>query len=86
MKKEAVKKEKESIWDAFVGKRIIIQAKAGLRYEGILVVVKDGYLLLTDATIVGKRFIVRTNLLTVHNTLIAHMHTEPTSVEEVQKS
>jgi len=80
------KQRPESVWDIFTGKKVVLQAKGGLRYEGNLVAVKDGYLVLTDAVIFGKKFTAKTNLLAVHHTLIAHIHTEPISLEEVKKS
>ena len=80
------KQRQESVWDIFTGKKVVLQAKGGLRYKGDLVAVRDGYLVLTDAVIFGKQFTAKANLLAVHHTLIAHIHTEPISLEEVKKS
>jgi len=80
-----MKKQKQgSVWDAFTGKKVVLQAKSGVRYEGNLVAAKDGYLVLTEAVIFGKRFTAKTNLLALHHTSIAHIHTEPISVEEIK--
>lgn len=75
------KKKPESVWDVLLGKKIIVQAKSGVRYEGELVAFKDGYIVLMNALITGKKFTVKTNLLAVHHSLIAHLHTEPIAVE-----
>ncbi len=72
-----------SFFDRFKGQKVIIQSRAGTRYEGIFEGYKDGFFWLKEATIVGREFQARTEFLAVDRGQTAHLHLEP--IEVVKK-
>ncbi len=65
------------------GKKIVIQSRAGTRYEGLFEAYKDGFFWLKEAEIVGHTFRVKTDLVAVDRGQTAHLHLEPKEVEKI---
>ncbi|GEM_PF-1745547 len=63
------------------GKKIVIQSRAGTRYEGLFEGYKDGFFWLKEVEIIGQKFRVKTALAAVDRGQTAHLHLEPTEVE-----
>ncbi len=83
--KKSEKKPVDSIspFERLKGQKIVVQTRAGTRYEGIFEAYKDGFFWLKDAEIVGKEFRVCTELVAVDRGQTAHLHLYPTAVERI---
>jgi hypothetical protein len=67
----------------FFGKKITIQAaKSGVLYIGEFVDYIDGFFILKNAKISGTKHTAEVDTLIVNRSQIAHVHTEPKSIEE----
>ncbi len=69
-----------TFFDRLKGQKIVIQSRAGTRYEGIFEGYKDGFFWLKDALIVGTEYQAKTEFLAVDRGQTAHLHFEPTEV------
>jgi len=65
------------------GKKVVIQSRAGTRYEGLFETYKDGFFWLKEAEIIGHTFRVKTPLAAVDRGQTAHLHLEPTEIEQL---
>jgi hypothetical protein len=75
--------KKKGPFSVFLGKKITIQAaKSGVLYIGELIDYIDGFLILKNAKIFGTKHIAEVDTLFINRNQIAHIHTEPKSVEE----
>jgi len=75
--------KKKGPFSLFFGKKITIQAaKSGVLYMGEFIDYIDGFLILQNAKILGTKHIVEVDNLIVNRSQIAHVHTEPKSIEE----
>ena len=76
-------KNKKGPFSMFFGKKITIQsARSSVLYIGELIDYADGFLVLKNAKIIGTKHTAEVDTLFVNKNLIAHLHTEPKSVEE----
>ncbi len=82
-KTEKKQPEPQSFFEKLKGQRVVIQSRAGTRYEGLFEAYKDGLFWLKDAVVVGKEFRVRTDLVAVDRSQTAHLHLYPTEVESL---
>ncbi len=71
-----------SLFEKLKGQKIVIQSRAGTRYEGLFEAYKDGFFWLKEALIVGNEFQAQTALLAVDRGQTAHLHLEPTEVSK----
>ncbi|NPB08908.1 MAG: hypothetical protein GXO17_01015 [Thermodesulfobacteria bacterium] len=74
-----------SFFEELKGKKIVIQSRAGTRYEGLFEAYKDGFFWLKDAEIVGHTFRVKTDLVAIDRGQTAHLHLEPKEVEKISE-
>jgi hypothetical protein len=75
--------KKRGPFSMFFEKKITIQAaKSGVLYIGELIDYADGFLILKNAKIIGTKHTAEVDTLIVNRNQIAHIHTEPKSVEE----
>jgi hypothetical protein len=78
--------KKRGPFSMFFGKKITIQAaKSEVLYIGELIDYTDGFLILKNAKIIGTKHTAEVDTLIVNRNQIAHIHTEPKSVEEKNK-
>jgi len=89
--KDALKKKKKKMKDSeafepLLNKKVVVVSRRGLIYEGILEGESTTYLLLKDAVIKGKKYIAETGYLLIDKHIIAHIHSEPKIVKEVERS
>ncbi|NPA49834.1 MAG: hypothetical protein GXO20_07605 [Thermodesulfobacteria bacterium] len=75
--------EPPSFFEKIKGQKVVVQTRAGTRYEGVFEAYKDGFFWLKEAEIVGKEFRVRTELVAIDRGQTAHLHLYPTAVERV---
>lgn len=75
--------KKKGPFSMFFGKKITIQAaKSSVLYTGELIDYIDGFLILKNAKIIGTKHTAEVDTLIINRNQIAHIHTEPKSVEE----
>jgi hypothetical protein len=75
--------KKKNPFSMFFGKKITIQAaKSSVLYIGEFIDYIDGFLILKNAKILGTKHTAEVDTLIVNKNQIAHIHTEPKSVEE----
>ena len=87
LKKSGEKKREEpqSPFDRLKGQKVVLQSRAGTRYEGIFEAYKDGFFWLKEAEIVGNEFRARTEFLAVDRGQTVHLHLYPTAVEKKEE-
>ena len=72
---------KKRFLDILLGKRVIIQSRFGIIYEGLFTAKDGDYYILTDAKVVGRNNVAYVDLIGVKHNVIAHIHVEPKKVE-----
>jgi len=82
-KKKTEKKKKKGFLDLLIGKKVIIQSRFGIIYEGIFTAKDGDYYVLTQAKIIGKNNIAYVDLIGVKHNVIAHIHVEPKKIEPI---
>ena len=85
LKKNEKPQEPQNLFEKLKGQKIVIQSRAGTRYEGIFEAYKDGFFWLKEGQIIGKEFRVSTALLAVDRGQTVHLHLYPTAVESLTK-
>jgi len=65
-----------------IGENIVIVARNGVIYEGILVDKDHGFLILKDATIRGSKYTAKVGFLLVKQDIIQHIHSKPLELSE----
>ncbi|AEH45054.1 hypothetical protein Thein_1186 [Thermodesulfatator indicus DSM 15286] len=87
LKKPAEKKKPENqqknYFETLKGQKVVVQTRAGTRYEGLFEAYKDGFFWLKEAVIIGNKFKVETDLVAVDRGQTAHLHLFPKSIEEL---
>jgi len=78
-------KTKKDLNSLLQGKKIVIQNKAGVRFEGEMAGYINGFFVLKDALIVGTKHKAKTELLVVDRNTISHLHLEPTEVIKLEE-
>ncbi len=78
-------KPEPSLFEKLKGQKIVIQSRAGTRYEGIFEAYKDGFFWLKEAVIFGNEFQVKTALVAVDRGQTAHLHLEPTEISKKEE-
>ena len=78
-------KTKKDLNSLLQGKKIVIQNKAGVRFEGEMAGYINGFFVLKDALIVGTKHKAKTELLVVDRNTISHLHLEPTEVTKLEE-
>ena len=78
------KGKKRGFLDLLLGKRVIIQSRYGVIYEGQFTAKDGDYYILTDAKVIGKKNIAYVDLIGVKHNVIAHIHVEPKKIEPVE--
>jgi len=73
--------QQTSFFEQIKGKKVVIQSRAGTRYEGLFEAYKDGFFWLKEVEIVGQKFKVKTDLAAVDRGQTAHLHLEPSEIE-----
>ncbi len=73
-------KPEPSFFERLKGQKIIIQSRAGTRYEGLFEAYKDGFFWLKEAMVVGKEYQVKTDLVAIDRGQTAHLHLEPIEI------
>jgi small nuclear ribonucleoprotein (snRNP)-like protein len=74
---------KKRFLDILLGKRVIIQSRFGIIYEGLFTAKDGDYYILTDAKVVGRNNVAYVDLIGVKHNVIAHIHVEPKKVERL---
>ena len=67
------------------GKKIVIQNKGAMRFEGEMAGYINGFFVLKNALIVGTKHKAKTELLVVDRNTISHLHFEPTEVTKLEE-
>lgn len=80
-KNKAEKEQKKRFIDLLIGKKVIIQSRHGIIYEGILTGKDGDYYILAQAKIIGKNNITYVDLIGIKHNVIAHIHVEPKKIE-----
>ncbi len=75
----------QNLFERLKGQKIVIQSRAGTRYEGLFEAYKDGFFWLKEAEIIGKEFRVKTDLVAIDRGQTAHLHLYPTEVEALSE-
>ena len=84
LKKKTKKPEEPvNLFEKLKGQKVVVQSRAGTRYEGEFEAYKDGFFWLKGAEIIGKEFRVRTELVAIDRGQTAHLHLFPTAVERI---
>jgi len=78
-------KTKKDLNSLLQGKKIVIQNKVGMRFEGEMAGYINGFFILKDALIVGTKHKAKTELLVVDRNTISHLHLEPTEVTKFEE-
>jgi hypothetical protein len=81
-KKQPTPKPEPALFEKLKGQKVVVQSRAGTRYEGIFEAYKDGFFWLKEAVVVGNEFQAKTELLAVDRGQTAHLHLEPTEVNK----
>ena len=84
-KKKAEKEQKKRFLDLLMGKKVIIQSKSGIIYEGIFTAKDGDYYILTHAKVIGKNNIAHVDLIGIKHNVIAHIHVEPKKIEQIKE-
>jgi len=84
-KKKAEKEQKKKFLDLLIGKKVIIQSRFGIIYEGIFTAKDGDYYILTHAKVIGKNNIAHVDLIGIKHNVIAHIHVEPKKIEPIKK-
>jgi hypothetical protein len=75
--------KKRGPFSMLLGEKITIQAaKSSVLYTGEFIDYIDGFFILKNAKIFGTKHNVEVDTLIINRNQIAHIHTEPKSVEE----
>ncbi len=77
--------KKKGFLDLLLGKRVIIQSKYGIIYDGIFTAKDGDYYILTNAKVIGRKNIAHVDLIGIKHNVIAHIHVKPKKVEPVQQ-
>jgi hypothetical protein len=78
-----IENKKRGPFSVLFGKIITIQqARSSVLYIGELVDYADGFLILKNAKVLGTKHTAEVDTLIINKNLVAHIHTEPKSVEE----
>ncbi|WP_157608208.1 hypothetical protein [Thermodesulfatator atlanticus] len=89
MKKNTEKKPpappQVNFFEKIKGQKVVIQSRAGTRYEGTFEAYKDGFFWLKNAIIVGNEFKAETELVAIDRGQTAHLHLYPTKVEKASQ-
>jgi hypothetical protein len=80
IKNQKPQPKQENIFAPLIGKRIIIQAKSSTIFEGELIDFTQGFFVLKDAKILGRKRIAETDLLYIHQGNVAHLHILPKNI------
>ena len=78
-------KTKKDLNSLLQGKKIVIQNKGAMRFEGEMAGYINGFFILKDALIVGTKHRAKTELLVVDRNTISHLHLEPTEVIKLEE-
>lgn len=81
---EKKKEKKKKFLELLTGKKVIIQSKFGIIYEGTLTGKDGDYYILTQAKIIGKNNIAYVDLIGIKHNVIAHIHIEPKKIEPIR--
>jgi len=84
-KKKVEKEQKKKFLDLLMGKKVIIQSRFGIIYEGIFTAKDGDYYILTHAKVIGKNNIAHVDLIGIKHNVIAHIHVEPKKIEPIKK-
>ena len=84
--KQQQKQQKKKFLDLLMGKKVTIQSRFGIIYEGILTGKDGDYYILTQAKIIGKNNITYVDLIGIKHNVIAHIHVEPKKIEPKEES
>jgi len=84
-KKKAEKEQKKKFLDLLMGKKVIIQSRFGIIYEGIFTAKDGDYYILTQAKVIGKNNIAHVDLIGIKHNVIAHIHVKPKKIEPIEK-
>jgi hypothetical protein len=84
-KQQETQKRKEHPLKLFEGKRVVIKDVGPTTIEGDCIVAEPGYLLITNAKIIGTKHIAEAQLLYIPHHRIGFVHTEPTKVEKIEE-
>lgn len=79
---EKRREEPQNLFERLKGQKVVLQSRAGTRYEGLFEAYKDGFFWLKEAEIVGTEFRAKTGLLAVDRGQTVHLHLYPTAVEK----
>lgn len=75
----------EHIVNTLTGVQVVVQARTGTIYEGEVVGYKDGFVILKNAVIKGKKHLAKTKALLVDRNIITHLHAVPTELKELEE-
>lgn len=84
-KDKKTEEKKKRFLDLLIGKRVIIQSKSGIIYEGIFTAKDGDYYILTHAKVIGKNNIAHVDLIGIKHNVIAHIHVEPKKIEQIKE-
>jgi len=85
MKSGKGSKGKKGFLDLLLGKKVIIQSKQGIIYEGVFTAKDGDYYILTQAKVIGRKHIAHVDLIGVKHNVIAHIHVEPKKIEPIKE-
>jgi len=81
-----MKERKEGVSDYIVklfgSSHVVISARNGVLYEGVLVGKEHGYLVLRDCIVRGSKYTARVSYCLVNVDMIQHIHDKPLELKE----
>ncbi|OAG27973.1 hypothetical protein [Thermodesulfatator autotrophicus] len=84
-KKKSDNQSQKNYFESLKGQKVVVQTRAGTRYEGLFESYKDGFFWLKEAVIIGNKFKVETDLVAVDRGQTAHLHLFPKSIEKLSE-